>query len=433
MRVTLLNEGTYPYVRGGVSVWCDQLVRALPDVEVDLLTLTSTGCEVPSWELPANVRSLRSVPLWGELPAGRAPRGPARRAILHAFADLAEAIAARDGAGADACFSSALRRLVEPARAGSLSHVLRSDEAVMTLAKMWRRGRDPRRTPVLSLHEALSATVLLEHSLRPLAVRLEPMDLTHAVANGLPALVGVVAKWESGTPMLMSEHGVYLRERYLSYRESALGPGTRAVLLGFFRRLSALGYREAEYVAPVSDFNRRWEERGGAAPGTVVTVHNGVDPERFPPLPGEPAEPVLTWVGRVDPLKDLPTLLRAFALVRQEIPAARLRVFGPVPAGNEAYAEECRRLAAELGITDATTFEGPVPSSREGFAHGQVVVLSSISEGLPYSVIEATMCGRATVSTDVGGVAECVGDAGVVTPARDPRAFAAACVDLLRD
>ncbi len=242
MRVTLVNEGTYPYVRGGVSVWCDQLVRALGDVDVDLLTLTSSGREQASWELPANVRSLRSVPLWGEVPAGRAPRGPVRRAVIEAYGGLASAITSADGAGADACFASALRRLVEPARAGHLPHVLRSDDAVLTLAKMWRRGRDPRRMPALSLHEALAATVLLEHSLRPLAVRLEPMDLTHAVANGLAALVGIVAKWEHGTPMLMSEHGVYLRERYLSYRDAPLGPGTRAVLLAFHRRLSTLGY-----------------------------------------------------------------------------------------------------------------------------------------------------------------------------------------------
>ncbi len=164
-----------------------------------------------------------------------------------------------------------------------------------------------------------------------------------------------------------------------------------------------------------------------------MTVHNGVDPKRFQLLEDEPAEPVLTWVGRVDPLKDVLTLLRAFALVRQEIPEARLRMFGPIPETNKAYAEECRELAKQLGVEDSATFEGSVPSSREGFAHGQVVLLSSISEGLPYSVIEAMMCGRPTVSTDVGGVAECVGDAGVVVPSRDPHAFAAACVELLRD
>ena len=79
------------------------------------------------------------------------------------------------------------------------------------------------------------------------------------------------------------------------------------------------------------------------------------------------------------------------------------------------------------------TFAGPVASSRDAFAAGHVVALSSISEGMPYTVIEAMMCGRATVSTDVGGVAETVGDAGLVVPPRDPRAFATACLELLTD
>ena len=90
-------------------------------------------------------------------------------------------------------------------------------------------------------------------------------------------------------------------------------------------------------------------------------------------------------------------------------------------------------MAADLGLTEAVTWAGPVASSREAFAAGQVAALSSISEGMPYTVLEAMMCGRATVSTDVGGVAEAVGDAGLVVPPRDPVAFGRACAELLVD
>jgi glycosyltransferase involved in cell wall biosynthesis len=61
------------------------------------------------------------------------------------------------------------------------------------------------------------------------------------------------------------------------------------------------------------------------------------------------------------------------------------------------------------------------------------VALSSISEGFPFTVIEAMMSGRATVSTDVGGVAEAVGDAGVLVPPRSPEAMGEALIRLLRD
>jgi len=62
-----------------------------------------------------------------------------------------------------------------------------------------------------------------------------------------------------------------------------------------------------------------------------------------------------------------------------------------------------------------------------------VVMLSSISEGFPFSLIEAMACGRATVSTDVGGVREAVADTGLLVAPREPEAMARAAISLLRD
>jgi glycosyltransferase involved in cell wall biosynthesis len=90
-------------------------------------------------------------------------------------------------------------------------------------------------------------------------------------------------------------------------------------------------------------------------------------------------------------------------------------------------------LIDSLGLSDAATFEGRVDNIVDAYHAGQVVVLSSASEGFPYTVIEAMTSGRATVSTDVGGVREAVGDTGLVVPARDPHALAEACVLALKD
>jgi glycosyltransferase involved in cell wall biosynthesis len=286
--------------------------------------------------------------------------------------------------------------------------------------------------PRLSLREAHDAAVLLEHAVRPLAYRLPAVDVCHPVAAGLPLLVALAAKWRAGIPYLLTEHGIYLRERYLELGRG-MSPGVKAVMLRFYRALSRLGYAEAGLVSSVSRFNQRWELRHGAHPTRVVVVPNGVAPDAYPRLDAEPAEPTIVWVGRIDPLKDLHTLIRAFAQVRREVPAARLRLAGPVPATGQAYADGCHKLVADLGLYDAVDFVGPVSSSREAYATGNVVALSSVSEGMPYTVIEAMMCGRATVSTDVGGVAETVGDAGLVVPPGDPAAFAAACTAVLTD
>ena len=134
----------------------------------------------------------------------------------------------------------------------------------------------------------------------------------------------------------------------------------------------------------------------------------------------------------MDPLKDLETLIRAFALVREVLPESRLRLFGPIPEGNEDYKRGCLQLVEDLGMGVAVSFEGP-STPLEAYRAGHVVVLSSILEALPYTVLEAMAAGRPVVATDVGGVGEAVGDAGLLVPPREPGVLAAACLRLLND
>jgi hypothetical protein len=127
-------------------------------------------------------------------------------------------------------------------------------------------------------------------------------------------------------------------------------------------------------------------------------------------------------------------LLRAFALVVKQMPEARLRIFGSAPHGGRAYLQRCRTEAADLGISEQATFEGRVPEIRDAYRAGHIVVLCSITEGFPYTLIEAMACGRACVATDVGGVSEALGEqAGLIVPPPNPTARADACLRLLRD
>ncbi|MFE0677465.1 GT4 family glycosyltransferase PelF [Streptomyces sp. NPDC058867] len=429
-RVTLLTEGTYPHSHGGVSVWCDQLVQGMPDLDFDVVAVTGTGHEPVVWELPAHVNQVWSVPMWGAPPAGDPPRGRARRRLTHAYERFLTALldpCAEDG------FAPALYTLARAAADGTLSPFLRGDGAVSVLAGVWNRPGLVVREARPSLHDALTATSLLEHALRPLTAPVPSDGVTHAVSGGVAALPGLAALERHGTPLLLTEHGVYLRERYLGYRTAPYRWPVKAVVLGFFRLLAEETYRRAALITPGNRYNRLWEEQGGAAPESIRTVYNGVDPAAFPPAGPEPEGLTLSWAGRVDPIKDLETLIRAFSLVREQLPAVRLRLFGGTPRGGEAYRERCEALAAELGHQDAVTFEGRVDDIKDAYAAGTVVMLSSISEGFPFTLIEAMSCGRATVSTDVGGVREAVGDTGLVVPPRDPAAMAAAALELLSE
>jgi glycosyltransferase involved in cell wall biosynthesis len=413
-----------------VSVWCDQIVSGMPDIGFDVVAVTGTGREPVVWELPAQVSRVVSVPMWGPAPPGRPPVGRAERRLTAAYERFVTALldpCAEDG------FPAALYDLASAAADGRLSPFLRGDRALTVLTGVWNRPGLVVREARPTLHDALTATTLLEHALRPLATPPPQHGVAHAVSGGVAVLPGLTGLERHGVPLLLTEHGVYLRERYLGYRTAPYRWPVKAVVLGFFRLLAEETYRRAALITPGNRYNRVWEEQGGADPALIRTVYNGVDPAAFPPAGPEPEGPVLSWAGRVDPIKDLETLIRAFALVRERLPEARLRLFGGTPRGGEAYRERCEALAAGLGHGDAVTFEGRVDDIKDAYAAGNVVMLSSISEGFPFTLIEAMSCGRATVSTDVGGVREAVGGTGLVVPPRDPAAMAAAALDLLAD
>ncbi len=433
--VTMLTEGTYPHVHGGVSTWCDQLVRGMPEVDFNVIALTGSGREPVGWELPRNVYRHTAVPLWGP-PPGRSRRSALRGKAHRRFTDTYETflLSLLDPPPATAGGTPAAEGSPRPwASSPSSPGPAASPRPCAQNRFCGSRPGLATAAAAPTIHDALTATDLLEHALRPLSVRIPPDSVAHAVSSGLATLPALAAKYLDRVPFLLTEHGIYLRERYLGYRSAAQRWPVKALMLGFYRELNSEGYRQADLITPCNQYNRRWEERGGAAADRIRTVYNGVDPYAFPEAGPEPEVPTLSWCGRIDPIKDIETLIRAYAFMREELPALRLRLFGPVPAGCEEYKLRLEKLAAELGVADGISYEGRIAEVAKAYAAGSVVMLSSISEGFPFSIIEAMSCGRTTVSTDVGGVREAVGDTGLVVPPREPETMARATLALLRD
>lgn len=332
---------------------------------------------------------------------------------------------------------------------------LRSETAVRALERACRAPGARRTAREARVPDLLAFAAHLERALRPLSLDwyeddgLGAVDLCHAASSGPAALPGLLAHHFCGVPLLVTEYGVRLRTHYLADTESA--PAVRALLAAFHGRLATETYRRAAVVTPGNTHARRWQERCGADREKLRTVYPGMDAARFTEV-GESAEcgdpDRLVWVGRVEPAKDLISLLHAFAEIRKEEPKTRLRIVG-APTGPEgaAYLGHCKALAAQLFPDEAeglhavgdnpVSFEeigGPeVPTLADAYASGAVTVLSSVVEGFPISLVEAMFCGRATVSTDVGAVVEVIGGTGLVVPPRNPKALAEACVTLLRD
>ncbi|WP_158889499.1 GT4 family glycosyltransferase PelF [Amycolatopsis anabasis] len=425
LRVALVAEGSYPFFPGGVSLWCQQLIHGMPEHTFTAVAITVDGTERGTWPAPDNLAEVVNLPLWGPAPRRARRRAPARFAETHR-AFLGALLAARPSGDE---FAAVLRELFGYGQDGVLGRALVSNDAV---DRLLRAGRDAGLTG-LSLRDAVAVADQFEHLLRPLSRPPVRADVCHLAMNGISALVGMTAQWAHGTPVVMSEHGVYLRERYLAAAGEPGSHPAKTLMLRFFRALACAAYRTVDVLAPHSTYNRRWQLYNGADAARMRTMYNGIDPADFPEAGAEPERPTIVFVGRIDPLKDLHTLIRAFALVRERLPDACLRMFGPVPAGNEGYHRGCVRLIDELGLTGAATFEGRVPRQYDAYRAGHLVALTSVSEGFPYTVVESMATGRPQVCTDVGGVSEAVGDAGFVVPPRDHTAVGEACLRLLAD
>jgi glycosyltransferase involved in cell wall biosynthesis len=494
VRIGLLTEGGYPYVSGDARLWCDRLVHGLAQHEFDVYALSrSRHQEDEGWiPLPRNVRRVRTAPLWmgedDEVALGRR----ARRRFTECFGELAAVLCGVPGASSESAsgavggisggasnaareisasassapgespaseadrFANALYGLAELAREeGGLTGALRSEAAVRTLERACRAPGAHRTAREARVPDLLTVAAHLESALRPLSLDwyehdgLGAVDLCHAASGGTAALPGLLARHFTGVPLMVTEYGVRLRTHYLTAPDAP--PAVRSLLAAFQGRLAAEAYRRAEVVTAGNTHARRWQERCGAEREKLRTVYPGMNARPFAEVGESPdcADPdTLVWVGRVEPAKDLVSLLHAFAEVRKQSPGTRLRIVG-APAGPEgaAYLGHCRTLAAQLFPDEAegphaagdnpVSFEetgGPeLPAAADAYASGAVTVLSSVVEGFPVGLVEAMLCGRATVSTDVGAVVEVIGGTGLVVPPRNPRALAEACVALLRD
>ncbi|MEV5505940.1 DUF3492 domain-containing protein [Streptomyces orinoci] len=433
MRVGLLTEGGYPYAAGEGGEWCDRLVRGLPRHEFEIYALSRTARQEDSgwYALPGNVRRVRAAPLWGGPGPGCTGRAQGsygrreRQRFAEHFGCLAAALTAPEPEAYR--FAEGLYGLAALAREeGGLAAGLRSEDALRVLESACHEpgahpaARDAR------VADLLVVSGLLERALRPLSqdwygaadgdLGLARVDLCHAASAGPAALAGLLAKRFFGTPLLVTEYRVHLRDYYLAAPPGP-SPAVRALLAAFHRALTAEVYAQAALITPGDAQVRRWQERCGADRGRLRTVPPGMDAGLYEAV-GEGAagelDDGLTLLAVGGPAE--PCLWEAFAALREAEPGLRLHLAGP--------AEDPPRLA---GVTRAAVC-GP-----EDYAAGSVVILAGAPDGFPVPLAEAMFCGRAVVAPDAAVVREVVGGTGLLVSPRDPAALAGACLSLLRD
>ncbi len=454
--VLLCTEGTYPYVGGGVSTWCDILCRQMPQIDFTLFAVTGNPEVELKYDVPPNARAIVHVPLWGmqepaEYPLAGLPFADfLRRKRRTSEATVAESFVPhlvtvlramqQEGNNVDAA-GEAVAAIWRYFQVYDWNDTWKArptwDAFVHEMLQPYREGRiealADERPSVADLTTALRWTY---NFLMPLVAPIPDVDIVHSTIASFAALPGIVARIDRGTPFLLTEHGVYIRERYIAISaERQFSYYAKRYLLQLTALVSKLCYRYADVVAPVANFNQRWEMRYGADPSRIQTVYNGIDPQVFMPGPKPPeleTVPIAVAAARVFPLKDIETMIRGAHVARRSLPDVRFLVYGSLDA-DKPYVERCRALIDELDLGATFEFGGFHSAPAKVFNIGDISVLSSISEGFPYTVLESMSCARPVVATDVGGVREALEGFGLVVPPRDFEALGEATVQLLKD
>lgn len=436
LSVLLTAEGTYPHYHGGVTVWCDQLIRELPDIRFHVLSLTHSPTQPVLMALPPNVVSLCTLPLWGTEEPGlqdeafsrtyRRKLKTSRGALSSGFANPFEA-AVRSLL---VCrfpeeLAEALHALHIYFREYDFAYSMTSDRAWDIFLRVCSECLQNN----LSLEDATNYMRWLRRYLAVVSVPYPEVDIVHASMAGFAGIAGVLQKRLAGSKFLMSEHGIYLRELYINLSRSEYNMSSKRFLLTLNESIVKMNYHFADQVSALCEFNKKWQVRLGAEPGKIAVVPNGCDASIFRPAEGFHLRPltVLT-MARISPLKGIEVLIRAAAEVRAAIPEVCFRIMGQV--ADKEYFKRCLALADELNISSALEF-GVTTDSPAAYRGADVFCLPSISEAMPYSILEAMLSGCPVIATDTGGVAEMLGESGMVVPPNDPKALAGGLLALL--
>ena len=446
--VLLTTEGTYPFHTGGVSTWCHHLTRGLRDIDFRILAIVSNPFPQLQYELAPNVIDVIKVPQWGLLQPAEYSQHQLTSAVLaKRWNTTPKVISAR--------FKPLFERLLglvfsserdkeELGRTllelqGYFQHydyekTMNSHDAWHVVQHTARATWEcrPAGTEHPTFQEIKQAYRLLYHFLMVLHFPIPFVDITHASAASFCGVPCVLAKLAHGTPYLLTEHGVYLREQYLNLRRQIKSFFVRWFLYRVVEAIVELNYHFADSISPVCAFNARWEKYLGVSERRIKVIFNGVDPKRFYPREKLPrVRPLVSTVGLIYPLKGQRDLIEAAALLKERFNNLEIRFYGT--ANDEQYYTNCVRRISELQLENCVVFAGPTQEPWNVFSQADVVAFASISEGFPYAMIEAMLSGAAIVATDVGGVREALGNAGVLVPAKSPQQMAEALAFLLEN
>jgi len=424
MKVCLICEGSYPYVAGGVAGWVQMLCQNLKEIEFTIFSIATSRDEmsVYKYDLPPNIKEVKTVYLAEEM----FQPGKKRVKLSEKETQTLEKLILSE---VEEINWEETLELLKKYRT-RMGEILMSEDFYNICLKEYHRGNK----------KELFATYLWSFRsmyyplMSILGADIPKADVYHSLSTGYAGLYGSAASYIEKKPLILSEHGIYTREREEDIIRADWVKGEyKELWIKFFKKISMITYQQARIVTSLFEVNKTLQMELGCPEEKIRIIPNGVNVEQFGSLVSQN-----TWdhskfnvatVLRVVPIKDVKTMILAFDLVKARREDVRLIIMGNYDESPDYY-EECQEMVKELRVKDVI-FTGQV-DIRKHLPDVDLLLLSSISEGQPLAVLEGMAAGIPFVCTNVGdcknlleGVGEdSFGKAGYIVPVMDSAAMA---------
>ncbi|MBN1797294.1 MAG: GT4 family glycosyltransferase PelF [Spirochaetales bacterium] len=394
LKVCLILEGSYPYIVGGVAAWVQQLIINLPGIDFVLYTISPKEHQKIVYKLPDNVCFHQDIVISQKMCVRKKQKS--QRALFreikkfHTFFNAPSQINLKDIVGlvpvGSFLYTDAIKN---PQGWEMLTNSNQLHNPAYPFADYfwaWKSAHD------------MMFTIL--------GAEIPEADVYHAVSTGYAGLAGVVAKLRKQKPYMLTEHGLYHKEREIEIKRAAFIQGyQRDMWIGIFNNLSRLSYYYADLIITLFEYNRKKEIELGAPEEKTMVIPNGINIEFFSKVERVPKKGFhVGLVGRVVPIKDVKTFIYVAKIVTASIPDAMFYAIGPVDE-DPGYYDDCKLLVKSLQIEKNFSFVGK-QDVREYYNFLNVLMLTSIREAQPLVILEAFCCGVPVVSTKVGNVLE---------------------------
>ncbi len=454
--ILLLLEGTYPYVQGGVSSWISQIIQAYPDYDFGIIFLGSRPEDYDKvhYTFPDNLKHFEAHYLFSGHPLPPIQPQVGNKAGFKCVEHIHEWFRAPNSTPYEKRIED-LEFFLDPEHGVDYNQFLYSKLSWEQITTNYEeRCTDPSFIHYFWAIRNMHAPIWV---LADIAKNAPEAGAYHSASTGYAGFLGALLHNQFKRPLILSEHGIYSKERKIDLLQThVLRDETNELLqsnfdidyiqnvwITFFNALGQFCYRAANPIVSLFQTARKRQIIDGADPARTKTIANGVNIPLFKagrrPI-DTPPPPVIALIGRVVPIKDIKTFIRAVRIIENHIPSLKAWIVGPTEE-DPSYFEECKNLVSSLNLNERIEFLG-IQKTPEILSKIGICVLSSISEGLPLVILEAYAAGIPCVATDVGACRELVigdtaddqaiGPSGRVVSIANPKAIADASIELLQ-